>query len=104
MVNPKLGFKTEEELQAAILEEKARGTPDVEIGRKYGITYRYLERLITKSKGINISALNVTKRVKTLHPRDFQEEQTTVWSFRQRGKWATHIQSKRKAEEVGYGD
>lgn len=68
MVNQKLGFKTEEELQEAILQEKVRGTPDVEIGRKYGITYRYLERLITKSRGINVSALNVSKRVKTLQP------------------------------------
>jgi len=104
MVNQKLGFKTEEELQAAILQDKVRGTPDVEIGRKYGITYRYLERLITKFRGINISDLNVSKRVKTLHPRDFQEEQTSVWSFRQRGKWATHILSKRESEEIWCGD
>jgi hypothetical protein len=59
MVNQKLGFKTEEELQEAILQEKARGTPDVEIGRKYGITYRYLERLITKSnQGVQPNAPN----------------------------------------------
>jgi len=90
MINQKLGFETEKELQEAILQEKERGTPDVEIGRKYGITFRYLERLITKSKGINISALNVSKRVKTFHPKDFQKEQTSVWSFKQRGKWATH--------------
>jgi len=38
--------KTEKELQEIILQEKARGTPDLEIGQKYGVTYRYIERLI----------------------------------------------------------
>lgn len=37
---------SEKELQEIILEEKARGTPDLEIGQKYGVTYRYIERLI----------------------------------------------------------
>ncbi|MFQ6071635.1 MAG: DNA methyltransferase, partial [Methanosarcinales archaeon] len=83
-------FKTEKELQEAILQEKARGTSDLEIGQKYGVTFRYIERLITKSKGINVSALKVSKKIKTLFPKDFKEEQTTVWSFKQRGNWATH--------------
>ncbi len=74
----------------AILQEKASGTPDLEIGQKYGVTFRYIERLITKSKGINVSALNVSKKVKTLYPKNFKEEQANVWSFRQRGNWATH--------------
>jgi len=90
MSNLKINFKTKKELQEAILQEKARGTPDLEIGQKYGVTYRYIERLITKSKGINVSALNVSKKVKTLYPKNFEEEQTSVWSFKQRGKWATH--------------
>ncbi|HRV04094.1 MAG TPA: DNA methyltransferase [Candidatus Ratteibacteria bacterium] len=30
------------------------------------------------------------KKIRTLYPKDFKEEQTTVWSFKQRGKWATH--------------
>jgi len=83
-------FQNEEELQRAIIEEKARGTPDVEIGRKYGVTYRYMERLITRSQGLNISTFKVSKKIKRLHPKDFQEERTTVWSFKQRGNWATH--------------
>ncbi|MGC8979620.1 DNA methyltransferase [Caldisericum sp.] len=28
--------------------------------------------------------------MKTFYPKDFKEEQTTVWSFKQRGNWATH--------------
>ncbi|MEW6685435.1 MAG: DNA methyltransferase [Candidatus Edwardsbacteria bacterium] len=93
MSNQKISFATEKELREAILQEKARGTPDIEIGRKYRVTFRYIERLITESKGINISALSRlvgTKKVKALCPKDFKEEQTTVWSFKQRGKWATH--------------
>ena len=51
MTNQKIGFKTEEELQNAILNEKERGIPDLEIGQKYGVTFRYIEHLITKKKG-----------------------------------------------------
>jgi len=90
MGNQKISFKTEKELQEAILQEKARGTRDLEIGQKYGVTFRYIEQVITKSQGINVSALKVSKKIKTLYPKDFKEEQTTVWSFKQRGNWATH--------------
>jgi hypothetical protein len=73
MANQKVSFKTEKELQEAILQEKARGTPDLEIGKKYGVTFRYIERLITKSKGINVSAFKVSKKIKTLYPKDSKE-------------------------------
>ncbi len=62
MSNQKVNFKTERELQEAILQEKVRGTPDKEIGQKYGVTFRYIERLITRSRGLNISALRVSKK------------------------------------------
>jgi len=88
--NQRVNFKTEEELKKAILQEKTRGTPDFEIGQKYGVTFRYIERLITRTQGLNISALKISKKIKRLHPKDFKEEQTTVWSFKQRGNWATH--------------
>ena len=86
----KVNLKTPEELQKTILREKAKGTSDLEIGQKYGVTFRYIERLITKSQGVNVSALKVSKKVKSLYPKVFKEEQTTVWSFKQRGNWATH--------------
>jgi len=89
-VNQKVNFKTEKELQEAILKEKAKGTSDLEIGQKYGVTFRYIEKLITRTQGLNISALRISKKIKKLYPKDFKEEQTTVWSFKQRGKWATH--------------
>jgi len=90
MANSKVSFRTEKELQDAILKEKAKGVPDVEIGQKYGVTFRYIEKLITRSKGIAVSALKDAKKVRALHPKNFKEEQTTVWSFKQRGNWATH--------------
>lgn len=90
MVNSNVNPKTENEIRKAILQEKARGTSDFEIGQKFGVTLRYIERLITNTQGLNISTLKVSKKIKTLHPKDFKEEQTTVWSFKQRGNWATH--------------
>ncbi|WP_369019349.1 DNA methyltransferase [Thermatribacter velox] len=90
MTDQKVYFETEEELQKAILKEKIKGTPDFEIGKKYGVTFRYIERLITRCEGLNISTLKPSKKVKNLYPKDFREEYTTVWSFKQRGSWATH--------------
>lgn len=90
MVHRAAGFRTETELQEAILQEKARGVPDLEIGQRFGVTFRYIERLITKSQGVNVSALRSSKRIGTLYPNNFKEEQTTVWSFKRRGDWATH--------------
>jgi hypothetical protein len=81
MSNQKVRPKTEEELQEAILQEKVRGTPDLEIGQKYGVTFRYIERLITRSQGLNISALKVSKRIKMLYSKDFKEEKTTVFGI-----------------------
>lgn len=90
MGNQKLNIKTEKELEKVILEEKKKGIADIEIGRKYGVTFKYIEKLITKSHGVNISGFKVSKKIKTFSPKDFIEEQTSVWSFMQRGNWATH--------------
>jgi len=62
MYNQRPNFKNEKQLQQAILEEKAKGIPDVEIGKIYGVTFRYIENLITKTHGLNISSLKVSKR------------------------------------------
>lgn len=90
MGNQKLNFKDEKELQNAILEEKKKGIADIEIGHKYGVTFKYIEKLITKSYGINISNFKISKKIKTFTPKNFKEEQTSIWSFKQRGNWATH--------------
>jgi len=89
-MNDKRNFLKGKELESAILNEKLMGTPDVEIGRKYGVTFKYLEKIITKVHGLNISSINTQKKIKNYQPKDFKEERTTVWSFKQRGNWATH--------------
>jgi len=90
MRNRKINFKIDKELQEEILREKMKGTPDAEIGRKYGVTFRCIEHIITQSEGINVSSIRASKKIKKFQPENFEEEQTTVWSFKQRGSWATH--------------
>lgn len=86
-----MNTKTKQEIEEEILKEKLKGTPDIEIGRKFGVSFKFLEKLITKTHGVSISSVKTfKKKIKTLHPKNFQEEQTTVWSFKQRGNWATH--------------
>lgn len=75
--------------EKSILTDVDNGMSDVEIGRKYGITFSYLEKLITRAKGVNVGFIR-SKKIKSLEPKDFKEETTTVWSFKSRGSWATH--------------
>lgn len=82
-------FHSVKVFEESILTDVNNGMPDVEIGKKYGVTFRYLEKLITRTKGINVSFIK-HKKVKTFEPKDFKEETTTVWSFKSRGNWATH--------------
>lgn len=84
------GIKYSEELKRSILKEKARGVPDIEIGKKFGVTYKFIEKVITQQKGVNVSNLNKNKRIKYFSPPNFKIENTSVWSFKQRGNWATH--------------
>jgi len=76
--------------EKAVIKDKERGLSDVKIGAKYGITYRQLEKIIRKAVGVSVSVLKTDKKIKTLYPKDFKEEATTVWSFKSRGSWATH--------------
>jgi DNA modification methylase len=81
----------EEVLRKAVLQDKQRGVSDVLIGEKYGISFSYLERIVTQEYGTNVS--NITRKrtkITSWEPKDFKSETTTVWSFKSRGKWATH--------------
>ncbi|HPU92985.1 MAG TPA: DNA methyltransferase [Candidatus Saccharicenans sp.] len=79
-----------EKLEEAILREKELGTSDLEIGKKYGVTYRYIEKVVTKNKGINVSEIKNKHTIRSLSPKNFSLETTSIWSFKQRGDWATH--------------
>ncbi len=80
----------EDGLRHAILADKERGVSDSELGKRYGISFSTLERMITEACGANVSILKRPKQIKQWQPSDFREETTTVWSFKQRGNWATH--------------
>ncbi len=84
------GVHGEDALKRVLLEEKRRGVPDAQIGAKYGVSFRYLERVITEATGANVSDLSRKRRVTHWAPQNFRPETTTVWSFKQRGRWATH--------------
>ncbi len=74
----------------AVLDAKRAGVNDAEIGERFGITFRQLEHIVTQAYGMNLSVLSRPKRIRSWAPPSFQLETTTVWSFKQRGNWATH--------------
>lgn len=78
------------ELEDRIFEAKTNGLTDQEIGAKYNVNLRYIEKVITKRLGINVSSPIINKKIKSLEPKNFSLETTTVWSFKSRGSWATH--------------
>ncbi len=80
----------QDRFRQAVLEAKRGGMSDAEIGARFGISFRQLEQWITEAYGANISLLGRPKRVRAWAPKDFREETSSVWSFRQRGNWATH--------------
>lgn len=84
-------------LEKNILEDKIKGLSDQEIGNKYNVNLKFIEKSITKNLGINISNpvnaipnAGLPKIIKKLLPKDFNLEQNTIWSFKSRGNWATH--------------
>lgn len=81
----------EDVLRKAVLEDKKNGVPDVRIGNKYGVSFSYLEKTITEEFGTNISVTNRKRsKINLWEPKNFRAETTTVWSFKNRGNWATH--------------
>jgi len=80
----------DESYKSAVLAAKEAGLADPEIGEIFNINFKQLERIITEAYGINISTLGRTKKISGWAPKEYEEETTTVWSFRQRGNWATH--------------
>jgi hypothetical protein len=72
----------EDALKRAVLADKQRGMSDPHIGAKYGIFFRYLERVITQATGTNVSVLARPKRTTHWQPKEFRLETTTVWSFK----------------------
>jgi len=58
------------------------------------VTYEEYLEFTKKNKFVTIEDTKIELgkeiKIKEFHPRDFELETTTVWSFPNRGKWATH--------------
>ena len=62
-----------------------------QIGKKYGISWTVVEREIKKTiEKKNKPLCLKIKKIKSWEPKDFRMEANTVWSFPNRGNWATH--------------
>lgn len=81
---------SEDEFEKAVLRSWENGTPEREIGALFNISFKKLERIITKVTGVPLSIRKKPKKIRPWEPKDFKEETTTVWSFQKRGDWATH--------------
>ena len=68
-----------------IINDKKNGIADKEIGEKYGVNLKFIEKAITKNTGVNVSNPSLKKKIKSLIPNNFKLENTTIWSFRSRG-------------------
>jgi len=65
-----------EELEKKVLQEKFNGLSDLEIAKKYRVSLRFIEKVITKSSGVNISNLskfNKLKKIRAFSPSHFKE-------------------------------
>ena len=72
-----------------IFRAKIDGLSDADIMSKFSVGLREIEQAIIMKTGTNLN-LFATQRSRHLQPKEFHLETTTVWSFKSRGKWATH--------------
>lgn len=90
----------EQALIEAVLHAKRARMSDQQVGMLFGLSFKQLENLITQTYGLNISLTSGhtgkgvsdlrPKPIKAWAPAHFQLETTSVWSYKQRGSWATH--------------
>ncbi|MEO0080017.1 MAG: DNA methyltransferase [candidate division WOR-3 bacterium] len=73
-----------------VFEAKRSGLSDKEIGKRFGVSLRRLEAIVTEYHGANLSSFVQARPIRSWRPVDDALETTTVWSFKQRGSWATH--------------
>ena len=78
-------------LAQQITKAKKKGLSDKEIGNKYGVNLKFIEKAITQEMGVNVSNPQQLKKTnRRMSPQNFEFEKKTVWSFKSRGNWATH--------------
>lgn len=74
----------------AIYQAKLDGASDEVVMKRFSISLREIEQAVIRKTGTNLNTLSKPQKVKSLTPTNFIPERTTVWSFRSRGRWATH--------------
>ncbi len=81
---------TSDKLIDAIFQAKVQGASDESIMNEFSVSLNEIETAIIKKTGLNLNLFSRKTACKTLNPKDFKLESTTVWSFKNRGSWATH--------------
>ena len=80
---------TERELDA-IYRAKIGGMTDEDVMKRFSVGLREIEKAVVRRTGTNLNLFSSKHILTGLAPKDFVLEPTTVWSFKNRGKWATH--------------
>lgn len=80
-----------EEFSEIIIDLNNLGTPLSEIEKEFGVSQKiFSENIDLLSESETEYQISKPISIKELEPKDFKMEATTVWSFKDRGKWATH--------------
>lgn len=81
--------------ERAITEAKDAGMSDPVIGRVLNVSFNTLSEILMRKRGMVSFGGKRARRITSIAPRHFERETTTLWSFRERGSWATHSGSYR---------
>ena len=63
---------------------------DETIMQEFSVGLKDIEQAIISKTGLNLNLFRTKHKVSTLFPKNFKLESSTIWSFKSRGKWATH--------------
>jgi len=74
----------------SIFQAKLAGKSDDEIMREFSVGLKDIEQAVISKTGVNLNLFKSKPKITHLSPKNFELETSTVWSFKQRGKWATH--------------
>ncbi len=74
----------------AIYQAKLEGLSDEIIMKKFSIGLKDIESAVIRKTGVNLNLFADKPKIARLSPKSFHLESETVWSFKSRGKWATH--------------
>lgn len=80
---------TDRELDA-IYRAKIGGMTDEDVMKHFSVGRREIEKAVVRRTGTNLNLFSSTRPFAGLAPEGFVLEPTTVWSFKNRGRWATH--------------